>query len=386
MSDKRDYYEVLGVAKGSTPDEIKKAYRKKARQYHPDVSEDPQAETKFKEVNEAYEILADEQKRGMYDRFGHAGVSNSPGSGFGGFDFGGGAGGFRDPFEIFEEVFGGFGGFGRSSGGRQARRPRRGADLRYELTLEFEEAVFGVEKEVEIPRQETCPTCDGNKAEPGTTPIRCPECNGTGEVRRQAGFFINISTCGRCHGAGEIITSPCQECKGRGNVVKTRHLSVKIPGGVDIGTQIRLSGEGESGVYGGPPGNLYVVINVKPHTYFRRQEDVIHLELAVNVTQAALGDEVEIPTLDGNELMTIPAGTQTGETIRLRGKGVPRLRRDGSAGRRGDQVVTIQVRTPTNLTPDQRRLLLELGRTLDREVVPQSEKSFFSRLKDVFSG
>ena len=186
MSDKRDYYEVLGVAKGSPPDELKKAYRQMARKYHPDVSDDPQAESKFKEVNEAYEILSDEQKRGMYDRFGHAGVSNSPSSGFGGFDFsGGGAGGFRDPFEIFEEVFGGFGGFGRSSGGQQARRPRRGADLRYELTLEFEEAVFGAEKEIEIPRQESCPTCNGSKAEPGTTPIRCPECNGTGEVRRQ---------------------------------------------------------------------------------------------------------------------------------------------------------------------------------------------------------
>jgi molecular chaperone DnaJ len=288
--------------------------------------------------------------------------------------------GFRDPFEIFEEVFGGFGGFSRgsSSAGRQARRPRRGADLRYELSLEFEEAVFGVEKEIEVPRQETCPTCDGNKAEPGTSPIRCPECNGTGEVRRQAGFFINISTCPRCRGNGEIITTPCHECKGRGNLVKNRRLSVKIPGGVDNGTQIRLSGEGESGVYGGPPGNLYGVVNVKPHVYFRRQDDTIHLELAINITQAALGDEVEVPTLDGVELMTIPAGTQTGDSIRLRGKGVPRLRRDGTASNRGDQVVTIQVRTPTNLSKDQRRMLLELGRTLDREVVPQRERAFLT--------
>jgi molecular chaperone DnaJ len=373
---KRDYYEVLGVAKGASKDEIKKAYRRKAREYHPDVNKEANAETKFKEINEAYEVLSDEQKRSMYDRFGHSGV-NTSGGGFSGFDFGG----FRDPFEIFEEVFGGFGGFGRSSA-RQSRRPRRGADLRYELTLEFDEAVFGVEKEIEVPRQETCPTCNGSKAEPGSSPIRCPECNGTGEVRRQAGFFINISTCPRCGGQGEIITSPCHECQGKGTVVKTRRLSVKIPGGVDNGTQIRLSGEGESGVHGGPPGNLYVVIKVKPHPFFRRANDNVHLELAINITQAALGDEVEVPTLDGNELMTIPAGTQTGDTVRLRNKGVPRLRRDGTTSSRGDQVVTIQVRTPTNLTKEQRNLLLELGKTLDREVVPQREKSFFDRIRD----
>lgn len=379
MSNKRDYYEVLGVAKSASPEEIKKAYRRLARQYHPDVSEEADAETKFKEVNEAYEILSDEQKRGMYDRFGHAGVSGNAG-GFGGGGFGFDVG--RDPFEIFEEVFGSFGGFG---GRRQTgRRPRRGSDLRYDLTLEFEEAIFGAEKEIEVPRRETCAHCNGSKAEPGTSPIRCPECNGTGEVRRQAGFFINISTCPRCQGAGEIITTPCNECQGRGQIVKKRRLSVKIPAGVDVGTQIRLSGEGESGVYGGPPGNLYVVIKVKEHAYFRRNDDTLHLELAINITQASLGDEVEVPTLDGKQLMTIPAGTQTGETIRLRGQGVPRLRRDGSTSGRGDQVVTIQVRTPTNLSKEQRHLLLELGKTLDREVVPQREKSFFDRIRDAF--
>jgi molecular chaperone DnaJ len=379
MNGKRDYYEVLGIAKSASKDEIKKAYRRLARQYHPDVSKEPDAENKFKEVNEAYEVLADDQKRSVYDRLGHAGLGSAAQGGFGGFDFGG-AGGFRDPFEIFEEVFGGF---GFSTGGRSQRRgPRRGADLRYDLTLDFEEAIFGGERDIEVPRQETCGNCNGNGSEPGTTPVRCPECNGTGEVRRQTGFFINIGTCPRCQGRGEMITSPCHECQGKGRRVKTRHLNVKVPGGVDQGTQIRLSGEGESGTQGGPPGNLYVVIRVKNHPYFRRLDETIHLELAINITQAALGDEVEVPTLDGKEMMKIPAGTQTGDTIRLRNKGVPKLRRDGTNTNRGDQVVTIQVMTPTNLTPQQRDMLLELGKTLDREVVPQREKSFFDRVKD----
>jgi molecular chaperone DnaJ len=378
MSKKRDYYEVLGVVKGASKDEIKKSYRKLARLYHPDVSQEAGAETKFKEINEAYEVLSDEQKRGMYDRFGHAGLGNTAGGGFSDFDFGGG---FRDPFEIFEEVFGSFGGFGGRTR-RQTRSPRRGADLRYEMPLDFEDAIFGADRDIEIPRQETCPTCTGNGVEPGTSPIRCPECNGTGEIRRQTGFFINIGTCNRCQGRGEIITSPCKECSGRGQVVKTRRLSVKVPPGVDNGTQIRLTGEGEGGANGGPPGNLYVVIRVKPHPYFRRQDETIHLELAINITQAALGDEVEVPTLDGKEMMTIPAGTQTGDTIRMKGKGAPRLRRDGSNAGRGDQLITIQARTPTNLTNHQRHLLLELGKTLDREVVPQKEKSFFDRIRD----
>ncbi len=378
MNGKRDYYEVLGIARSASKDEIKKAYRRLARQYHPDVSKESDAENRFKEVNEAYEVLADEQKRSVYDRLGHAGLGSAAAGGFGGFDFGG-AGGFRDPFEIFEEVFGGF---GFSTGRSQRRGPRRGADLRYDLALEFEEAIFGAEREIEVPRHETCKKCSGSGNEPGTTPVRCPECNGTGEVRRQTGFFINIGTCPRCQGRGEIITSPCQDCQGKGRVVKTRHLNVKVPGGVDNGTQIRLSGEGESGIQGGPPGNLYVVIRVKPHQYFRRANETIHLELAINVAQAALGDEVEVPTLDGKEMMKIPAGTQTGDNIRLRGKGVPKLRRDGTNTNRGDQIVTIQVMTPTNLTKDQRDLLLELGTTLDREVVPQREKSFFDKVRD----
>jgi molecular chaperone DnaJ len=375
MNGKRDYYEVLGIAKSAPKDEIKKAYRRLARQYHPDVSKEPEAENKFKEVNEAYEILSDDQKRSVYDRLGHAGLGTAAAGGFGGFDFGGG----RDPFEIFEEVFGGF---GFSSGRTQRRGPRRGADLRYDLTLDFEEAIFGAEQEIEVPRQETCGNCRGSGSEPGTSPVRCPECNGTGEVRRQTGFFINIGTCPRCQGRGEIITSPCHECQGKGRTVKTRRLNVKVPGGVDNGTQIRLSGEGESGMQGGPPGNLYVVIRVKNHPYFRRADETIHLELAINITQAALGDEVEVPTLDGKEMMKIPAGTQTGDAIRLRNKGVPKLRRDGSNSTRGDQIITIQVMTPTNLTSGQRDLLLELGKTLDREVVPQRERSFLDRVRD----
>ncbi|MDM8519319.1 molecular chaperone DnaJ [Anaerolineales bacterium HSG6] len=378
---KRDYYDVLGVNKGSSKDELKKSYRKLARKYHPDVSKEADAESKFKEVNEAYEVLSDEQKRAAYDRFGHAGLSGSAGgSGFGGFGFGS-----RDPFDIFEEVFGGLGGFGRSGGRRRQRGgPRQGSDLRYDMTIEFEEAVFGIDKEVEIPRKENCNTCNGSGAEAGTSPIRCPECNGTGELRRQTGFFINIATCSRCQGRGEIITSPCRECQGKGSITKTRRMTVKIPPGVDNGTQIRLTGEGESGTAGGPPGNLYVVLRVKPHAYFHRANDDIHVELAINVAQAALGDEVEVPTLDGNEMMKIAAGTQTADTIRMRGRGVPRLRRDGSTAGRGDQLVTIQVRTPTELTKDQRDLLLQLGKTLDKEVIPQKEKGFFDKIRDAF--
>jgi molecular chaperone DnaJ len=370
MSSKRDYYEVLGVSRSAGTDEIKKAYRRLARQYHPDVSQEADAETRFKEVNEAYQVLSDSQKRAMYDRFGHVGTQ-----GMGGFE---GFGGFRDPFEIFEEFFGASFGMGMGRG-RTRRGPRRGADLRYDMEIDFKEAVFGVDKEIEIPRHQTCPQCKGSGAEPGTSPIRCPDCNGTGEVRRQMGFFVNIVTCPRCQGEGEVVTTPCNQCGGRKRVIESRRLSVKIPAGVDGGTQIRLAGEGEHGVNGGPPGNLYVVLRVNPHRYFRRLDHNIHLELAVNIAQAALGDEVQVPTVDGSiEKMVIPAGTQTGETIRIRGRGVPYLRRDG----RGDQIVTIQVLTPSDLNEYQRDLLMKLGETLDKEVVPQRERSFFDRVRE----
>lgn len=367
---KRDYYEVLGVGRGSSSDEIKRAYRKLARQYHPDVNRDGGAEARFKEINEAYEILSDERKRAAYDRFGHAGAEGGFASDFGGF------GGFS---EIFEEFFGGF-------GARTARRgPRRGADLRYDLAIEFGEAAFGVEKEIEVARHESCSRCSGSGAEPGTTPVRCSTCNGSGEVRRMQqsilGSFVNVTTCPTCRGEGETIPIVCVECRGAKFVRAARKLTVKIPAGVDTGTQIRLAGEGEPGERGGPPGNLYVILEVKPHSFFRRRDDDIIVEVALNVAQAALGDKVTIPTLDGEEHIDIPAGTQPGKVIRLRGLGVPHLRRSG----RGDQLVVIQVSVPTNLSGEQKQLFAELSKTLGREVIAQNEKGFLDKLKNLFS-
>jgi molecular chaperone DnaJ len=372
LSSKRDYYEVLGVERNSSADDIKKAYRRLARQYHPDVSGESDAEVRFKEVNEAYQVLSDDQRRAAYDRYGHAAAQ----AGWAGAE---GFGGFRDPFEIFEEFFGASFGMGFGGRTRTRRGPQRGADLRYDLELEFTEAVFGVEKEIEIARHHTCSRCQGSGAEPGTSPIRCPDCNGVGEVRHQMGFFLNITTCPRCQGEGEVVTTPCTQCKGRKRVLEARKLSVKIPAGVDDGTQIRLAKEGEPGLNDGPPGNLYVVLHVKPHRFFRRADHRIHLELAINIAQAALGDEVDVPTVDGTtEKLAIPAGVQTGDTVRVRGRGVPHLRRDG----RGDMIVTIQVLTPTDLSPEQRALLAELGKTLDKEVVPQRERSFLDRVRE----
>lgn len=370
---KRDYYDVLGVGRGASGDEIKKAYRKLARQYHPDVNKDDGAEARFKEINEAYEVLSDERKRGAYDRVGHAGMEGGLGSDFSGF------GGFGNVSEIFEEFFGGF-------GARTSRRgPRRGPDLRYDLSIEFMEAALGVEKEIEVARHETCPRCSGSGAEPGTTPVRCTTCSGTGEVRRVQqsilGSFVNVTTCPTCRGEGETIPIPCIECRGSKSVRLGRKLNVKIPAGVDTGTQIRLASEGEPGEYGGPPGNLYVILEVKPHPYFRRKDDDIVLEVAVNIGQAALGDRVTVPSLDGEEPIEIPPGTQPGKVFRLRGRGIPHLRRAG----RGDQLVVIQVSIPTSLTSEQKRLFNELSKTLGREVIAQNEKGFFDKLKNMFS-
>jgi len=370
MSAKRDYYQVLGVDRQASGEQIKKAFRRLARQYHPDVNSSPDAEARFKEINEAYEILSDNEKRAMYDRFGHAG----PQAGFGGYGDFGGFGGFEDIFESF---------FGGMRTGQTARRgPSRGADLRYDLTIEFEEAVFGCQKEIVIPRRETCPHCQGSGAEPGTQPIRCPQCNGTGEVRRQQqtilGAFIQVTTCPRCHGEREIITTPCSRCGGQKTIKVERTISVDIPAGVDNGTRVRLNGEGEPGTRGGPPGNLYVVLNVKPHRFFRREDSNILLELDVNVAQASLGDKIKVPTLDGDEELTIPAGIQTGDVMRIRGKGVPHLRRNS----RGDQLVMIHVLTPTKLTKKQRQLFGELGQTLGKEVVHLPEKGLFQKVRD----
>ncbi len=373
MANKRDYYEVLGVGKDAGADDVKKAFRKLARQFHPDVNKAADAEPRFKEINEAYEVLSDDQKRAAYDRYGHSTTGSGPGG------FGAGYEGFGDINDIFSEFFGGF---ARSAGAQQRRSPRRGADLRFDIKLDFSEAVFGVQKEIEVVRNESCARCSGNGSEPGTTPQRCKTCNGTGEVRRMQqsilGSFVNVTTCPTCGGNGEVISVPCKECGGRRQVRRSRKIAVNIPAGVDNGTQIRLNGEGEPGGNGGPPGNLYVVVNVSPHAYFRRKENDIIVELPINIAQAALGDDIEVPTIDGKDRLVIPPATQSGSVFRIKGKGVPHLRRAA----RGDQVVVITVTVPSALTPDQRKLFQDLAKTLGSDVVPQQEKGFFEKFRD----
>ncbi len=370
----KDYYESLGIPRTATPDEIKAAFRNLARKYHPDVNKEPDAEEKFKEINEAYAVLSDSEKRATYDRYGAEGLS-----GMGGMpDFS-----TMDFSDIFEEFFG-FGGMG---GSRQRRRnaPRRGADLSYPVSISFEEAVSGVSKEIEVTRDEVCSTCKGSGAEPGTSPARCSTCNGSGEVRqvRQTflGSMVQVTTCPTCSGRGEVITSPCHTCRGRGLERKTTRKVVPIPAGVDSGVQIRLAGEGQPGAAGGPNGNLYVEITVKPHQFFRRRQDDVLLDLGINVAQAALGAEIEVPTVDGPAKLTIPPGTQPGKVFTIRGKGLPHLRASG----RGDQLVVVTVEVPARLTPEQRKLFEDLAATMGSEVLPQ-ERSFFDRLKEVLGG
>lgn len=373
MTAKRDYYEVLGVSRTASTEEIKRAYRRLARQYHPDVNKDPDAEERFKEINEAYETLSDPKKRAYYDRFGHTQRgAGAPGPDFGGF------GGFGVDFTDLLEEFFGFG-----TGGRNRRGPERGQDVQVDVTLTFEEAVFGTEKVLEIPRWEPCPVCHGTGAEPGTRPMTCPQCGGTGEVRqvRQSflGRFVTVTTCPRCNGTGQIITTPCHECGGRKVVRRTRQVVVNIPPGVDEGTLVRLSGEGELGQNGGPPGDLYVRVHVKPHPLFRREGRTILLEVPINVAQAALGDEVEVPTIDGDTVkLNIPAGTQHGKTIRVRGKGVPDVH---NPNRRGDMLVTVRVVIPQKLTPEQRELFKQLGEALGKAPSPD-ERSFWEKMLD----
>ncbi|MCJ7512695.1 MAG: molecular chaperone DnaJ [Anaerolineales bacterium] len=369
MADKRDYYEVLELARQASADDIRRAYRRLAKQYHPDVNRTAGAEERFKEINEAYAVLSDQERRTAYDRYGHAGVKGLP------TDFGFGIA------DIFEEFFG----FG--IGGSRARRsaPRRGPDLRLDVTIGFEQAVFGVEREINFSRHEACDACGGSRAEPGTTPIRCATCNGSGEVRqvRQTflGSMVNITTCPQCRGEGETIATVCRACGGAGYLKKDVRRVVPIPAGVDDGTQVRLTGEGEPGTLGGPPGDLYIVIHAQAHRYFRRRGDDILIDLSVNVAQAALGFVVQIPTVDGDEKLVIPAGTQSGTVLRLKAKGVPRLRRNG----RGDQLVLVEVGIPQKLSAEQRRLFTELADALGTEAKP-IEKSFLDGLKDFLGG
>jgi len=355
MAVKRDYYKVLGVPREASTEEIKKAFRKLAFQYHPDRNRDGDAAEKFKEVNEAYEILSDADKRAAYDRFGHSGAEGIFGRGFEGFDFG-------DYGDIFEGFFNFFSGTGKTT--RQA--PRRGNDLRYRISISFEEAALGCEKEIGVTRTEVCATCHGTRSRPGSQPGRCPECNGTGQVRRVQrslfGQFINTGVCGQCRGEGTLITDPCQDCKGSGLQKQKRHISVEVPAGIDDGNGIRLSGEGDAGSRGGSPGNLYVVISVARHDFFTREDDDVLYKLPVNFAQAALGIEVEVPTLYGENKLKIPAGSQNGKVFKLKDKGIPHLRGGGC----GDQLVILRVVTPESLSKEQRKLFEELARSLGK--------------------
>ena len=371
--DKRDYYEVLGVPRNADKDALKKAFRKLAQQYHPDVNKTPEAESRFKEINEAYQVLSDDQKRAAYDRYGHAGVQGAAG-GYNDMS------GFGDLGSIFEELFGGF---SRTAGSSAAnrRQPRRGADLRADIRISFEEAAFGDERELEIPRMEACDRCKGTGAEPPTQPVTCHSCNGTGEVKRRQqsplfGTVITATPCSTCNGTGEVIPSPCTKCAGRKYIRATRKLNVKIPPGVDEGTRIRLVGEGEAGAMGGPPGNLYVIVSVDQHPVFVRNQSDLILEFPLNVAQAALGATVKIPTLEGGqEELEIPPGTQNGSQFRKRGLGVPHLQRNG----RGDMLINVRVIVPAKLNTEQKELFRQLARTFG-DGPPEQPKGFFDRI------
>lgn len=370
---KRDYYEVLGVSKSASADEIKKAYRRLARKYHPDANpDDPNAEARFKELSEAYVVLSDPEKRSNYDRYGHAGVE---GQGFGGFNGFGDFGGLGDIFDMF---------FG---GGRRRSGPERGADIRMDLEITLKEAAFGLEREIKVPRTDSCSTCGGSGAAAGSKPSTCPVCNGAGQVQfaqnTPFGRIVQSRTCDRCHGAGKIIEKPCPTCRGTGQTRRTRSINVKIPPGVDNGSRLRVAGEGEAGVRGGPRGDLYVYIHVKPHRTFKREGDDLICEIPISFVQAALGDEVEVPTLEGHAKLKIPEGTQSGTVFRMRGRGIPNVSGYG----RGDQHVVVKIVTPTKLSDKQKTLLKEFARLGgEHQQNPSSvgDKSFFEKMKDAF--
>ena len=368
---KRDYYEVLGIGRSATADEIKKAYRRLAMQYHPDRNPgDAEAENKFKEATEAYEVLSNDKKRSMYDQFGHAGVGGTGFDPFAGF---GGA----DPISSIFDAF-----FGQGVRGATRSTARQGSDLRYDLQIKFEEAIFGTEKELEYRRLESCEPCGGVGAEPGTEPVRCTKCGGSGEMRIRAFLnMVTVTTCDQCNGRGQIIAIPCKTCRGEGRVRNAVKRALTVPAGVDDGMRIRVSAGGDVGPQNGPAGDLYVNLHVQPHDFFVRDTDQIKLELPINVAQAALGTEITVPTLDGEEKITIPAGTQDGATFTLRHKGVPHLDPAGrSNGRRGDQVVITRVRIPSKLTDEQRELFTKLGESMGVEQLGQKESSIWSKI------
>ena len=369
-----EYYDRLGVSKDASQDEIKRAYRKMSKKYHPDINKEPGAEEKYKEIQEAYETLSDAQKRAAYDQYGPDGANGFGGQGsFGGFDGGAGFGGFED---IFSSFFGG-------GATRNPNAPRQGDDLQYRVNLSFEEAVFGAEKEIHYNREVTCKTCSGSGAKPGTSPVTCGRCHGHGvinvDTQTPLGMMRRQVTCDVCHGTGQEIKDPCPTCRGTGREKQSHTVSVKIPAGVETGQQIRLAGQGEAGFNGGPYGDLFVVINVNPSDKFTRDGSTIYYTLNISFVQAALGDTVEVPTVHGNVEMVIPAGTQTGKTFRLKGKGAPRLR----GGSQGDQLVTVKIVTPTKLNDAQKEALLAFAKASGDEKVAPQKKGFFDKVKDV---
>ncbi|HHV45683.1 MAG TPA: molecular chaperone DnaJ [Tissierellia bacterium] len=372
----KDYYEILNVSRDASQDEIKASFRKLAKKYHPDLNpNDKEAEKKFKEINEAYEVLGDPEKRKRYDMFGESGVN--------------GQGGFNSDFtgfgDIFDDIFDIFGGFGRATSGTRKQGPVRGADLRYDLELDFNEAVFGVEKEIQVRKSETCSNCQGSGVKPGSSKETCSKCHGTGEVRyaHQTAFgqFVRVATCDACNGTGEIIKEKCPVCKGSGKEVKRKKIKVKIPAGVNNGSIISVRGEGEAGIRGGSPGDLYVYITVKEHEIFKRKGNNIYFTVPISFVDAALGAEIEIPTLEGKIKYTIPEGTQTGTEFRLKNMGVPNVKGLG----RGDLYFKVVVQVPRNLTERQKELLREFGKEMGREH-KEGRKGFFGKMKDAFGG